>query len=210
MAAAPASNGTSEFTELALRVASLTRELGDARASLQAVTLQRDRAELALSDEKSKKRAELEAVRADAEREASEVIAPWRARIALLERERSETRLLEARLDELEAQAMEVAGLRLRNAELEAALAAASSAATPTPVEAPLRDVPSELQRVRGIGPSYARRLVALGFGSLRQVAAWSESDVASVARALRIRPERIAREDWIGRARALADSETE
>jgi predicted flap endonuclease-1-like 5' DNA nuclease len=62
----------------------------------------------------------------------------------------------------------------------------------------------SELLRIRGIGPNYARALDALGCGTLAAIAALSDADVARIASQLRIRNGRIQRERWVAQAQAL------
>jgi predicted flap endonuclease-1-like 5' DNA nuclease len=127
-------------------------------------------------------------------------------RVADLERRLERQRELEARVDELEGQAREVVALRARNLALEAQLAelsrgpSAPSRAPPKPVNgaAPLR-------QIRGIGPAFERALEQAGVVSVEQIAAWTAADIARFAAALRIKAERIVREDWVGRARALS-----
>jgi hypothetical protein len=66
------------------------------------------------------------------------------------------------------------------------------------------RSVADDLRRIRGIGPRFAQQLEALGYSSFDAIAAWSEADVARVAKRLRMTPERIAREAWVEQARGL------
>ncbi len=66
-----------------------------------------------------------------------------------------------------------------------------------------------ELMRVRGIGPTLADRLVAVGCDSLRELANVGEARVEELARELRIPPARIRRERWIELARDLVASES-
>lgn len=66
-----------------------------------------------------------------------------------------------------------------------------------------------ELMRVRGIGPTLADRLVAVGCDSLRELASVGEARVEELARELRIPPARIRRERWIELARALLAGES-
>jgi predicted flap endonuclease-1-like 5' DNA nuclease len=62
----------------------------------------------------------------------------------------------------------------------------------------------SGLRRIRGIGPAYQRSLEQLGVTRAQQLAAWSDDDVTAFAEKLKIRAERIIKDDWIGQARAL------
>jgi predicted flap endonuclease-1-like 5' DNA nuclease len=116
---------------------------------------------------------------------------------------------LRQRLAELEtARDAELARL---NAELEQArqaLAAAEArAASPTTSAVAAARSAKQLQglrRIRGIGPGYQRLLEQLGVTRVQQVAAWSPAEIVSFADKLRIKPERIAKDDWVGQAKAL------
>jgi predicted flap endonuclease-1-like 5' DNA nuclease len=46
--------------------------------------------------------------------------------------------------------------------------------------------------------------LEQLGVTSVQQVATWTDSDIASFAEKLKIRPERISKDDWVGQAQRL------
>jgi len=104
----------------------------------------------------------------------------------------------------------------LRMAELEQQLqeknllvvqlqAAGSPALPPPAARVPAAAVSKdELLRIRGIGPSYAQALRALGVGSLAAVAAWSEADVSMIAERLNIKIRRIRRDRWVEQARTL------
>ncbi len=74
------------------------------------------------------------------------------------------------------------------------------------PAAAPARaaKVVQGLRRIRGIGPAYQRVLEQLGITRVEQVAAWTEADVASYADKLKIRADRITKDDWVGQAKAL------
>ncbi|HWA73691.1 MAG TPA: hypothetical protein VG937_15200 [Polyangiaceae bacterium] len=145
-------------------------------------------------------------------------ISALRAQLAELERRLAEARELEARVDELEGQALEVVTLRARNAELEAKLLAreseveavepkATRAKTKQPTSANGESQGDDLKQIRGIGPAFERALNARGVRSFSQIAAWTASELEEIARALRVKPERIRKEDWVGRARTLLDS---
>jgi predicted flap endonuclease-1-like 5' DNA nuclease len=61
------------------------------------------------------------------------------------------------------------------------------------------------LRRIRGIGPAYQRVLEQLGVTKVQQVAAWTPADVKSFALKLKIKPERIQKDDWVGQAKQLS-----
>ena len=63
-----------------------------------------------------------------------------------------------------------------------------------------------DLTRLKGIGPTYDRALRAAGIKSFAEIANWSDDDVTRIAGVLRVRPDRIRREDWIGSARRLLE----
>lgn len=121
---------------------------------------------------------------------------------------------LKQRLSEVEAaraaeSARHAAELARLGAELEQVrLALASAEARPaaeTPSAPPrAAKVVAGLRRIRGIGPGYQRLLEQLGVTRVQQVAAWSPADAQSFAEKLRIKLERIQKDDWIGQARAL------
>ena len=109
---------------------------------------------------------------------------------------------LRTRLVELEAEKdLELMQLAAELAELRAALASAT--ARGPGLERPIKPAQG-LRRIRGIGPAYQRLLAELHVTRVQQIAAWSPGDVASFAEQLRIRAERILKEDWVGQARAL------
>jgi predicted flap endonuclease-1-like 5' DNA nuclease len=64
--------------------------------------------------------------------------------------------------------------------------------------------LPQGLRRIRGIGPAYQRLLEQLGVTRVQQVAAWSDHDLASFAEKLKIRADRIIKDDWVGQAKRL------
>jgi predicted flap endonuclease-1-like 5' DNA nuclease len=64
-----------------------------------------------------------------------------------------------------------------------------------------------DLKRISGIGPSIEKMLNGLGIYHFRQIAAFTPENVAWVDRRLRFRG-RIAREDWIGQAKALSEGD--
>ena len=66
---------------------------------------------------------------------------------------------------------------------------------------------PDDLKLIVGIGPVLERMLHNLGIGSFRQIAHWSDSDVAEFDAKLPEFPGRIVRDQWVTQARALHES---
>lgn len=64
--------------------------------------------------------------------------------------------------------------------------------------------VADDLQRIKGVGPVIDDILKDLGITSFRQVARFTDEDVATVTEALEVFPGRIERDGWIASARAL------
>lgn len=62
-----------------------------------------------------------------------------------------------------------------------------------------------DLQQIRGIGPAFARELSKLGIRTYAQIAAWTSADIEAIAPKIKARIDRIRRDDWPGRAAALA-----
>ena len=69
---------------------------------------------------------------------------------------------------------------------------------------APKGGAPDKLTRIKGIGPVNERKLHEHGIFHFEQIAAWTEADVKAAEAYLEF-GGRIAREDWIGQAKALA-----
>ena len=69
---------------------------------------------------------------------------------------------------------------------------------------APKGGAPDKLTRIKGIGPVNERKLHEHGIFHFEQIAAWTEADVKAAEAYLEF-DGRIAREDWIGQAKALA-----
>jgi predicted flap endonuclease-1-like 5' DNA nuclease len=84
-------------------------------------------------------------------------------------------------------------------------VAAAPRAEPAAPSAAPGGKQLQGLRRIRGIGPAYQRVLEQLGVTKVQEVAAWSPADVKSFAEKLKIKPERIQRDDWVGQAKQLS-----
>jgi predicted flap endonuclease-1-like 5' DNA nuclease len=108
----------------------------------------------------------------------------------------------------------------VRRATLESApgLAAAVAAATrplqdtiarleaqlAVPGVMPSLPAPDDVELIRGIGPKIAALLARHGITTLRQIAAFTEEDVARIGPLLPVYAGRIADDDWIGQARRL------
>lgn len=84
-----------------------------------------------------------------------------------------------------------------------AALPSQEAGAQPLRLDAP-EGRPDDLQKITGIGPGTERTLNGLGIWHFRQIAELSPDNVAWIDRHLRFKG-RIARENWVGQARALA-----
>ncbi len=135
-------------------------------------------------------RAECDRARAERTLRESE-----KSHLATLEALRSELERAQRRNAELEAQVLELGALRERLSEIEARLGAAPSSD------------PDDLKRLRGVGPAFERGLCALGITTFQQIADFTEEDIERVARTLKVKAERIRRDDWVGSARALLRS---
>lgn len=65
---------------------------------------------------------------------------------------------------------------------------------------------PDNLTRIKGVGPKLADLLHSLGVYHFRQIAGWSEDQVAEVDSHLETFRGRIARDRWVDQAELLAD----
>jgi predicted flap endonuclease-1-like 5' DNA nuclease len=66
---------------------------------------------------------------------------------------------------------------------------------------------PDDLKLIVGIGPVLERMLHNLGIGTFRQIARWTERDIAEFDAKLPEFPGRIVRDQWVTQARALHES---
>jgi predicted flap endonuclease-1-like 5' DNA nuclease len=192
--------------------AQLEQRLGTAQIELRKLGSERHTLRARLRRE-ADRRTELEsALRAEKElrRQATDehhaTSAGLRARLAELEAAKeAEIAALRAELEHARA---ELARADVARAAAEARANAAAEAATvPIQVAATPRasaKLAQGLRRIRGIGPAYQRVLEQLGVTSVEQVAAWSEHDITSFAEKLKIRPDRIIKDDWVGQAKRL------
>jgi predicted flap endonuclease-1-like 5' DNA nuclease len=172
--------------------AQLEQRLGAAQVELRKLGSERHTLRARLRREADRLRELESALRAEQElrRQAADehyaVLSGLRSRLSELEAEKERERL---RLS---------AELSRAHAALEQARADASAAAAASP-KAMLG-----LRRIRGIGPGYQRSLEQLNITRVQQIAAWTEADVSELAEKLKIRADRIVKEDWIGQAKAL------
>lgn len=66
---------------------------------------------------------------------------------------------------------------------------------------------PDDLKLIVGIGPVLERMLHNLGIGTFRQIARWTEREIAEFDAKLPEFPGRIVRDQWVTQARALHES---
>jgi branched-chain amino acid transport system ATP-binding protein len=78
------------------------------------------------------------------------------------------------------------------------------AAALSNAIAAPRGGTPDKLTLIKGIGPVNEKKLNEHGIFHFEQIAAWTEDDVKTAEAYLEF-DGRIAREDWIGQAKALA-----
>jgi large subunit ribosomal protein L21 len=65
-----------------------------------------------------------------------------------------------------------------------------------------------DLTQLKGIGAVSAERLAGIGVTTFAQLASWSDEDLQAHAAEIKVSPDRIRREDWVGQARAASDEE--
>ena len=161
----------------------LEQRLGAAQLELRKLGSERHSLRARLRRESDRVRELESALRAEKELHQS-AVAGLRARLASVEAEKDAERVrLAAELE-----------------EARAARSAPHSAKSP----ADSRRAPQGLRRIRGIGPAFERALENLGVTSAAQIAAWSPEDVLAFADKLRIRADRIVKDDWVGQAKQL------
>jgi predicted flap endonuclease-1-like 5' DNA nuclease len=181
--------------QLSSQAMQLEQRLGAAQIELRKLGSERHTLRARLRREADRLRELESALQAEKElrRQAADqhytALSVLRARLAALETEKAEQ------------QAELAAELARTKAALESALADAEAAAM-----APAKQVLG-LRRIRGIGPAFQRSLEQLGVTSVEQVASWTQAEVQTFAEKLKIRPERITKDDWIGQARELVRS---
>lgn len=64
-----------------------------------------------------------------------------------------------------------------------------------------------DLTVLKGIGAVSAERLGDIGVMTVAQIAGWTDADIDDTGARIKVSPERIRREDWVGQARrAIGD----
>lgn len=179
------------------------RKLGSERHTLRArLRREGDR----LRELESALRAEKE-LRAQASEENFAAVLGLRSRLVEVEAERdAESARGRAELEQARS-ALEHARLELEQVRLELEQARSltvESAAPGLPATARASKAPQGLRRIRGIGPAYQRVLEQCGVTRVQQIASWTEADLRAFADKLKIRPDRISKDDWIGQAKSL------
>lgn len=160
-----------------------------------------------LREVESALRAETE-LRRQASDEHQAALTGLRSRLNELsvDREQAQSRisaeLLHARA-ELEQARAELLQVR---AELSRALAELAERASAGPLQAAPRVTKAVqgLRRIRGIGPGYERLLEQWAVTRVQQIASWTQADISAFAAKLKIRADRIIKDDWVGQARSL------
>jgi len=90
----------------------------------------------------------------------------------------------------------ELSVAKARIEELESELRRAQSDRITTPGD--------DLKSIKGIGPKFEKLLRGAGIVTLAQIAAWTESDIDSMAQKLGVKADRIRKDDWVGNAKRL------
>ena len=160
---------------------------------------------------------ELDAAQREKER-AGLRVTELQAEAQRLKAEFSVAQRAQSRLAELET-TLEKLELQLADAEFTAELASENAEnlnmeTTPAPVSPPVqrpsprgetRSKNDDLTKIKGIGPTFAGRLVALGYDSYEAIAAWRQDEIDDIAQRLKVNPKRIQRDGWIESAARLA-----
>jgi predicted flap endonuclease-1-like 5' DNA nuclease len=174
------------------------RKLGSERHTLRArLRREADR----VSELESALRAEKD-LRRQASDEHQATLAGLRARLADVEATKAtEVARLSHELEHARAVAARAeAALALAETRAHEAELARAASVPPRPAK-----LPQGLRRIRGIGPAYERVLEQLGVTRVQQIAEWHEADIITFAEKLRIRRDRITKDDWVGQAKRLA-----
>lgn len=112
---------------------------------------------------------------------------------------------LQARLSYLDARLLAAVAAQPENrARGQREARPALSAATESPSEAKADD----LTRIRGIGPKLSQLLQSLGVTRFAQIAAFDAADLAALDDKLGAFRGRAVRDDWVGQAATLCQSE--
>jgi len=91
----------------------------------------------------------------------------------------------------------ELAVAKARMEELEGELKKVQSAP-------PAAAAGDDLKSIKGIGPKYEKMLRAAGVTGLSVIAAWTESDIDTIAAKIGVKADKIRRDDWVGNAKRL------
>ncbi|HEV8246728.1 MAG TPA: hypothetical protein VGP93_13215 [Polyangiaceae bacterium] len=207
----PRRDQLAELMQTRQELAALRSEIATLKSERQAQRDELGSARARIAELESASRAE-----GDMRRQLSEVhgktVAGLRERMAELESKVEKGASLRTRMVELEEDAAERAELEVKVSDLEKALESERSKVSE--LQAKLAERPAEsagaghddLKNIRGVGPKYEKALKALGVTSLRQIADWTPSDIEAFAEKLKLKPERIVKDDWVGRARKLCE----
>lgn len=78
----------------------------------------------------------------------------------------------------------------------------------PAPVAASAADAPDDLLKLKGVGPKLKTLLLELGITSFAQIAAWTDTDIATVDAKLGNFKGRPVRDHWVDQAQYLASGD--
>jgi len=76
--------------------------------------------------------------------------------------------------------------------------------------QALIDSTPSDLTRIKGVGPKLAKLLGEMGVASFAQIAAWDAAEIAKIDAQLGRFQGRIERDNWTEQARFLAAGDTD
>lgn len=191
---------------MASATAQLEQRLGTAQVELRKLGSERHTLRSRLRREADRLHELESALRAEKElrRQASDehqaALSGLRSRLSELEAERDA--LAAEKVKEIARLSAELAQLRAELSQVHERVTLPNPA--PSTTSARAGKVVQGLRRIRGIGPAYQRVLEQLGITRVQQIAAWTEADVLAFAEKLKIRADRIGKDDWVGQARAL------
>lgn len=87
----------------------------------------------------------------------------------------------------------------------EPAPAKAAAPKATKPAAAPAREAPDDLLQLKGVGPKLNTLLIELGVTRFAQIAAWTDTDLATIDAKLGAFKGRPVRDHWIDQAKYLA-----
>ncbi len=172
-------------------------EVASLGTELEATDAARGKAESEL------RRIEAERDAAAAERRSAQEIESLRAQLALSERVRAKTESDLAVAHARAEAAMRTASWTAPGTPAAAAAAALAEGERPTGLPAPRNGKADDLRRIKGIGPKNEGVLNSLGIYHYQQIAALTPANVAWLDAYMKFHG-RIARDDWVGQAKAL------